>query len=153
MLFSMDSYVGFPVETLLFSIVKGPSELGLLCTGIVGPKEVIKHEHMSVPSIPGPQSRLDVEKARALAKNIGHDVPNLAPVVHKGSSRVRRSCSHFLIHSFITFSRIFNFLFDLNLRAHNIIQCRPSYSLLGGKVLPDCLQSSWPILVINHRFL
>jgi hypothetical protein len=33
-----------------------------------------------------------------------------------------------------------------------MIQCSPSYSILGGKVLPDCLQSYWSILVINHRF-
>jgi hypothetical protein len=97
MLFSMDSDVGFPGQTLLFFVVKGPSELGLCCTGhiphIIGPKEVVKHEHISVPSIPGPQSRLDVDKTRVFPKNIGHDVPNLAPVIHKGSSRARRSCS------------------------------------------------------------
>jgi hypothetical protein len=60
MLFSMDSDIGFPGETLLLSIVEGPSELGLCCTGhiphIVGPKEVVKQEHISVPSIPGTQT-------------------------------------------------------------------------------------------------
>jgi hypothetical protein len=151
MLFSVDSDVCFPGETLLLSILKGPSELGLCCTGhiphIVGPKEVVKQEHISVPSIPGPQSRLDIDKARVLVTNIGHDVPNLVPVIHKGSSRVRRFCSHFLVHSFITFSRVFI------VRAHNIIQCSSSYSILGGKVLPDCLQSYWPLLVINHKLL
>jgi hypothetical protein len=64
-------------------VVKGPSELGHCCTShiphIVGPKEVVKQEHKSVPSIPGPQSRLDVDKAIVLATNSGHDVPNLAP--------------------------------------------------------------------------
>jgi hypothetical protein len=143
MLFSMDSDVGFPGETLLLSIVKSPSELGFCCTGhiphIIGPKEVVKHEHISVPSITGPQSRLDVDKTRVLATNIGHDVQNLAPVIHKGSYRVKRSCSHLLIHSFITFSRIFSFWTDLNSRAHTIIQCIPSYYILGGKVIPDCL--------------
>jgi hypothetical protein len=156
MLFSMDSHVGFPGETLLLSGVEGPSELGLCCTGhiphIIGPKEVVKQEHISIPSIPSPQSRLDVDKARVLATNIGHDVPNLVPVVHKGSSCVRHSCSHLLIHSFITVSRIFSFRPDLDVRAHNIIQCSSSYSIPRGEVLHDCLQSSWTILVISHRF-
>jgi hypothetical protein len=152
----MDSEIGFPGEMLLLSVVEGPSELGLCCTGhiphIVGHKEVVKEEHISVPSIPGPQSRLDVNKTRMFATNIGHDIPNLTPVIHKGSSRVRRSCSNLLIHSFIVFSRILSFWLDLNVWAHNIIQCSPSYSILGGKVLSDSLQSSWPILVIDYRF-
>jgi hypothetical protein len=118
MLFSMDSDVCFPGETLFFFVVKGPSELGIYCTGhipqIVGPKEVVKQEHISVPSITGPKIRLDVDKARVLATNTGHDFPNLASVIHKGSSRVKRSCSHFLINSFITISRIFSFCLDLN---------------------------------------
>jgi hypothetical protein len=50
---------------------------------IVGPKEVVKQEHISLPSVPGPQSRLDVDKARVLVKHIGHDVLNLTPVIHK----------------------------------------------------------------------
>jgi hypothetical protein len=116
MLLSMDSDVGLPGETLLFSVVEGVSELGLCCTGhiphIVGPNEVVKHEHIILPSIPGPQSRLDVNKTRMFATNIGHDVPNLTPVIQKGSSRVRRSFSHFLIHSFIVFSRVFRFWLD-----------------------------------------
>jgi hypothetical protein len=95
MLFSVDQDVCFPGEALIFTILKGSSELGLCCTGhishIAGTKEVVKQEHISLPSIPGPQSRLDVDKARVLAKNIGHDVPNLTPVIHTGSSRVRRS--------------------------------------------------------------
>jgi hypothetical protein len=157
MLFSMDYDVSFPSETLLFSVVEGPSDLGLYCTGhvphIVGPKEVVKQEHISVPSIPGPQIRFDVNKTIILATNIRHYVPKLTPVIHKGSPRMRRSYSQFLIHSFIVFSMIFSFYLDLNLWAHNIIQCGPSYSILGGKVLSDCLQSSWPILVIDYRFV
>jgi hypothetical protein len=74
MLFIVDPDICFPGDTLLFNVVKGPSELVLCCTGhishIVGPKEVVKQEHISVPSIPGPQSRLDVDKARVLATNI-----------------------------------------------------------------------------------
>jgi hypothetical protein len=88
MLFSVDADICFPGETLLLPILKGPNELGLCCTchipHIVGTKEVAKQEHISVPSIPGTQSRLDVDKSIVLAKNIGHDVPNLAPVIHKG---------------------------------------------------------------------
>jgi hypothetical protein len=156
MLFSMDSDVSFPGVVLLLYVLKGPSDLGLCCTGhiphIVGPKEVVKQEHISVPSIPVTQIRLDVNTTRVFATNIGHYVPNLAPVIHKGSSRVRRSCGIFLFHSFIDFRRVFSFWLDLDVWAHNIIQCFPSYSILRGKVLPDCLQSSWPILVINHRF-
>jgi hypothetical protein len=156
MLFSMDSDVGFPGKTPLLSVVKGPGELGLCCTGhiphIVGAKEVVKQEHISVPSLPGPQSRLDINKTRVLAINIGHDVPNLTTVIHKVSSRVWRYCSHFLVHSFITFSRICSFWLDLNVWAHNIIQCSPSYPIMGGKLLYDCLQSSWPILIIYYRF-
>jgi hypothetical protein len=45
MLFSVDPDICFPGETLIFSILKGPSELGLYCTGhiphVVGPKEVV----------------------------------------------------------------------------------------------------------------
>jgi hypothetical protein len=157
MLFSVDPDICFPGETLLFTILKGSSELGLCCTGhishIVGPTEVVNQEHISVPSIPGSQSRLDVDKAIALTTNIGHDFSNLAPVIHKGSSRVRRSCINLLVHSFISFCRVFSFWLDFNLRAHNIIQCSPSYSILGVKVLPDSFQSSWPVLVINHWLL
>jgi hypothetical protein len=62
MLFSMDSEVGFPGETLLLYVVDGPIELGLCLTGhiphIVGPKEVVKQEHIGVPSIPGHQAGL-----------------------------------------------------------------------------------------------
>jgi hypothetical protein len=88
MLFSVDPYVRFPVESLLLTILEGPSELGIRCTDhishIVGPKEIVKQEHIGLPSIPGSQSRLDVDKARVLAKNIGHYVPNLTTVIHKG---------------------------------------------------------------------
>jgi hypothetical protein len=87
MLFIMDSDVGLPGETLLLSVVEGPSELGLCCTDhipdIVGPKEVVKQEHISVPSTSFPQRRIDVNKKRMFATNIGHDVPNLMPVIHK----------------------------------------------------------------------
>jgi hypothetical protein len=157
MLFSVDSDICFPGETIIFPILKGPSELGLCCTDriphILGPKEVVKQEHTSVPSIPGSQSRFDVDKATVIATNIGHDVPNIAHVIHKGLPRVRRYCSHFLVHSFITFSTVFSFCLDFNILAHNIIQCIPSYYILGGKVLPDCLQSSWPVIVINNWLL
>jgi hypothetical protein len=88
MLFSVALDICFPGETLLFTVVKGSSELDICCTGhiphIVGPKEVVKQEHISFPSIPGLQSRLAVDKARVIATNIGHDVPNLTFVIHKG---------------------------------------------------------------------
>jgi hypothetical protein len=87
MLFSVDPDVCFPGEALLFTILKGSSELGFCCTGhishIVRPKEVVQQEHISVPSVPCPQSRLDVDKARVLATNVGHNVPNLTSVIHK----------------------------------------------------------------------
>jgi hypothetical protein len=102
---------------------------------LLGPKEMVKKEHISIPSIPGPQSRFDIDKARTLATNIGHDVPSLAPVIHKGSSRVRRSCCHFLIHSLTTFSRIFSVRGERDVWVNNIIQCIPSYTVLRGKVL------------------
>jgi hypothetical protein len=125
MLFSMKYDIGFPGETILFSIVEGPSELGLCFTGhfphIVGPKEMVKQEHINIPSISGPQGRFDIDKKRMFATNIGHDVPNLAPVIQKGSSSVRRSCRHLLIHSFITIYRIFRFRLDCNVWASNII--------------------------------
>jgi hypothetical protein len=121
MLLSMNSDVGLPGETLLFSILEDPSELGLCFTGhiphIVGPKEMVKKDHISIPSIPGLQGSFDIEKSRMLATNIGHDVPNLAPVIHKGSSSVRRSCRHFLIHSFITIYRVLSFRLDFNVWA------------------------------------
>jgi hypothetical protein len=82
MLFSVDPDICFPGETLLFTVLKGPSELGICCTGhiyhIFGPKEVVKQEYIRIPSIPGPQSRLDLYKTIVLATNSGHDVPNLA---------------------------------------------------------------------------
>jgi hypothetical protein len=87
MLFSVDSYIGFPGEEFLFSIVEDASALGLCFTvhipHIVGPKEMVKQEHISSPYIPGPQSRFDIYKSRMLATNIGHDVPSIAPVIHK----------------------------------------------------------------------
>jgi hypothetical protein len=79
---------------IFFTVLKGSSELGLCCTGhishIIGPKEVVKQEHISLPSIPGPERRIDVDKAIVLAANIGHNFPNCKPVVHKGSSCMRR---------------------------------------------------------------
>jgi hypothetical protein len=86
------------------------------------------------------------------ATNIGHDVPNLAPVIQKGSSRVWRSCRHFLIHSLLIFSRIFSFRFDGNIWVNNMIQCCSSDTRLRGKVLFDILQGPWPVFVINIRF-
>jgi hypothetical protein len=87
MLFSVDPGICFPGEALLITVVKGSSDLGLSCTGhislIVGTKEVVKHEHIGVPSIPGLQSRLGVDKARVLVTNIAHNVPNLTPVIEK----------------------------------------------------------------------
>jgi hypothetical protein len=107
MLFSVYPHVRFPCESLLLAILKGPSELGLRCSGhislIVGPKEMVKQDHIDLPSIPGSQSSIDVDKARVFATNIGHNLPNLMPVIQKGSSRVRRSCSHLLVHSFTPF--------------------------------------------------
>jgi hypothetical protein len=56
MLFSMNSDIGFPGDALL-SVVEGPGELGLCFTGhithIVGPKEVVKQEHIRIPSMYG----------------------------------------------------------------------------------------------------
>jgi hypothetical protein len=55
MLFSVDPDICFPVEALLFTVLKGSSELGLCCTGhiyhIVGPNKVVKQEHI-ILSIP-----------------------------------------------------------------------------------------------------
>jgi hypothetical protein len=143
MLFSVDNDVCLPGEALLFTIVKGPIELGLCCTGhishIVRPKEVVKQEHISVPAVPCLQSRLAVDKARVLATNIGHNAPNLMLVIHKSSSHVRRSCSHLLVHSFIYFCRVLSLRLDFNVRPHNIIQCSLSSSILGSEVLFDFL--------------
>jgi hypothetical protein len=156
MLFSVDPYINFPCETLLFTVVEGSSELVLCLTGhipnIARAKEMVKKEHIGIPSIIGPQSRFDIDKPRMLVTNILNDVPNLAPVIHKRSSRVWRSCRHLLINSLTTFSRIFSFRFDYDVWANNIIQCSPSYTILTGKVLFDLLQGSCPIFVINLRF-
>jgi hypothetical protein len=58
MLFIMNSDISLPCEKILFTIVEGASELGLCLTGhiynIVRAKEVVKEEHISIPSIPGP---------------------------------------------------------------------------------------------------
>jgi hypothetical protein len=141
---------------MLFSVNPGISFHGLCLTGhvshIVGAKEMVKKEHIRIPSITGPQSRFDIDKTRMFYTNIEHDVPNLAPVIHKGSSRVWRSCCHFLIQSLIIFSRIFSFRFDGNIWANNIIQCSPSDTILRGKVLFDLLQRPWTIFVIDLRF-
>jgi hypothetical protein len=156
-LFRVDPYIILPCETLLFTVVEGASEFGLCLTGhipnIVRAKEVVKKEHIGIPSIPGPKSRFDVNKTRMFATYIGHDVPNLAPVIHKGPSCVWRSCRHFLIHSFIILRRIFSFWFDVNIRADNIIQCCSSNTILGGKILFDLLQGPWPIFVVDFRLL
>jgi hypothetical protein len=151
----LDPDISFSCETLLFTVVEGAGEFGLRLTGhisnIVRAKEVVKKEHIRIPSIPGPLSGFDVDKTRMFATHIGHNFSNFAPVIHKGSSRVWRSCRHFLIHSFIIFSRIFSFRFDGNLRANSIIQCCSSDTILGGKVLFDLLQGHWPIFFIGLR--
>jgi hypothetical protein len=58
MLLSVNPGIRFPCETLLFTVVYGASELGLCFSGhisnIVRAKEVVKKEHISIPSIPGP---------------------------------------------------------------------------------------------------
>jgi hypothetical protein len=86
------------------------------------------------------------------AKNIGHNVPNFALVIYKGSYPAWRSCRHFLIHNLIILRRIFSLRFDGNFRANNIIQCCSSDTILGGKVLYDLLQGHWPVFVIDLRF-
>jgi hypothetical protein len=52
MLFSMNSDISFPGKKLLFTVLEGASELGLCFTGhithIVGPKEMVKKEHISI---------------------------------------------------------------------------------------------------------
>jgi hypothetical protein len=157
MLFSVDPHICLPGETLPLTIVKGSSELVLCCTShithIVGPKEVVKQEHIGLPSIPGPQRRLNVDKARVLATNIGHHVPNLMHVIHIGSPHVRRSCTHILVHSLIPFCRVLSLRLDFNIWPQNIIQCSLSSSILGSKVLLDCFKSSRPIFVIYHCLL
>jgi hypothetical protein len=56
MLLCMNSHIHLPGESLL-TIVNGTSQLGLSNTGhihhIVRTKEMVKQEHISVPSIPG----------------------------------------------------------------------------------------------------
>jgi hypothetical protein len=88
MLFSVNPAMSLPYETLLFTVVEGASEIGLCLTDhvshIFGANEMVKKENISIPSIPGPQSRFDIDKTRMFATNTGHDVPNLAPVIHKG---------------------------------------------------------------------
>jgi hypothetical protein len=58
MLFSVNPDISFPCEMLLFTIVEVASELGICLTDhvsdIVRAKEVVKKEHISIPSIPGP---------------------------------------------------------------------------------------------------
>jgi hypothetical protein len=76
----------------------------------------------------------------------------IAPVIHKGSSCVWRSCRHLLVHSLIVFRRIFHFRFDGNISADNIIQCCSSDTILRGKVLFYLLQVPWPIFAIDFRF-
>jgi hypothetical protein len=70
----MDSHIRFPGKSLLLIIVDGSRQLGLCCAGhipqVVWTKEMVKQEHVSVPSIPGVQSRLDLDKASVLATNV-----------------------------------------------------------------------------------
>jgi hypothetical protein len=88
MLCSMFSQIRFPGKSLLIAIVEGSSQLGLRCAGhiphIVGTNKMVIQEHVSIPSIPGAQIRFDLDKARVLATNVGHNVPNLRPVIYKG---------------------------------------------------------------------
>jgi hypothetical protein len=135
MLFSMDSHIRFPGKSLLLTIVEGSSQLGLCCAGhilhIVGTKKMVKQEHVRVPSIVGAQIRLDLDKAR-VPTNVGHNVPNLTPAVHKGSSSMRRSRGHLLFHSIIPFRRVLSYWLDFKIRSHDIIQSIPSSSILGS---------------------
>jgi hypothetical protein len=70
-LFSVYPDICLSCEALIFTIVKGSSELGICCTEyishIVGPKEVARQENIIFPSIPYVQSRLGVETSRVLA--------------------------------------------------------------------------------------
>jgi hypothetical protein len=133
MVFSVDTHVCFPCETLLLTVVEGASELGLCFTGhitnVVRAKEMVKKEHVGIPSIPGPPVRFDVNKAGIFATYIGHDVPNLSPVIHKGTPSVWSSCRHFLIQSFIILRGILFLRFHGNLSSDNIIQCCTSDSI------------------------
>jgi hypothetical protein len=135
MLFRVDPHISILCETLLLTAVEGASEIGLCFTGhipnIVRAKEMVKKEHVGIPSIPGPQVRFDVNKSGMLATYIGHDVPNLAHVIHEGTPRVWRSCRHFLIDSFIILGGgVFFLRFQGNLSSDNIIQCCTSDSIL-----------------------
>jgi hypothetical protein len=154
---SMDLHIRFPGNSPLLAILEGSSEFCLRCTGhishIVGSKEMVKQEHINLPSIPDTQSRIGVYKARVIAKHIGHIVPNLTHVIHKGSSSVRRSRGHLLIHSNIPFRRVFRLRLDRNIRSHNIIQGSPSYSILGIEVLLDGFKGSRPVLFLYHWLL
>jgi hypothetical protein len=57
MLLCMNSHIRLPGESFLLVIIKGGIKLGLSGTGhvthIVGTKDMVKKEHVSVPSIPG----------------------------------------------------------------------------------------------------
>jgi hypothetical protein len=134
MLFSVDSHICFLSETLLLAVVEGASELGLCFTNhisnVVRAKEMVKKEDVGIPFIPGPQGRFDVNKTRMFATYIGHDVPNLAPVIHKGVSSVWRSCRHLLIHSLIILRGVFFLRFHSNLGSDNIVQCCTSDTIL-----------------------
>jgi hypothetical protein len=54
---SMDYDIRFPGESFLLTIVKGTRKLVLRGTGhvthIIWAKEMVKQEHVSIPSIPG----------------------------------------------------------------------------------------------------
>jgi hypothetical protein len=92
-LFRLDSNKRFPSESLLFTILQGASQLFFSSTShvvhVVWPKEMVKHQHVGVPSILGSHRRLDVDKTIMLASDVGHDVLNLASGFHKSSPRVR----------------------------------------------------------------
>jgi hypothetical protein len=92
----MDSEICFPSESLLFTIVQDSNQLVLSSARhvahIVCPKEMVKQQHVRFPSILGSQRSLDINKARILPADVGHDIPNLAPIVHKSSSSPDPPC-------------------------------------------------------------
>jgi hypothetical protein len=106
MLFSMNPNIHLLREPFLFTVLKGAIQLGLSSAGhvarIVWSKEMVKHQHVCVPSVLSKQRMPDIKKTRIFATNVGHDVPNLAPVIHKISSSVRGMCGHLLVHRDIT---------------------------------------------------
>jgi hypothetical protein len=154
MLLCMDSHIRLPGKYFLHAMVEGSSQLGICCEchipHVVWTKEMLKQEHVSIHSIPGAQSRLAVDKARVLATHIGHSFPHLTPVIHKGSSSMRCSRSHLLVHSVILLHTVFSFRLDFNIRSRDIIQSSPISSILGSQVLLDGFKGPGPVLVIDH---